>query len=107
MIEGAGVQPEELDRPRPCERQRMVHEPAASAGADESCGDAEHADLAGPAFAKIQLQQSFIAPVRDERMRLDQRMMQPRRELGVGHSDARVPEKFLTDAAVKLAIPGK
>src|SRR5882672_9741579 len=68
MIVGAGVQPDPRDRPRPCKLQRAVHQPAAGAAADQFCSDAEKYDLALSRFAKIQLQQAFVAAVMRQRV---------------------------------------
>ena len=63
VIEGAGVQPDAFDRPRPRELQRAVHQPAAGAGSDQFFGDAEKADFALAGLAKIQFEQAFVAPI--------------------------------------------
>src|SRR5262245_56945967 len=68
MIEGAGVQPQPLDRPRPRKRQRVVHQPVPGAGADELWGDAEHADLADLKLAEVEFEQAFVATVSHEWM---------------------------------------
>ena len=77
------------------------------AGADELCGDAEHADLAGLVLAEIEFEQALVASVGNKGMGFDQRMMQPRRQFVVGRLDAREPQPLLTDAAVEIAIPGE
>ncbi len=107
MIEGAGVQLEAIDRPRPRKLQRVVHQPAAGTGADKFWGDAEHADLARTGLTEIQFEQPLVTAVCDQRMCFDQRMIQPGRELVVGSADAGEPQPFLADAPIEIAIPGK
>jgi hypothetical protein len=95
MVEGAGVQPEPLDRPRPCEIKRVLHQPTAGTSADEFCGDAERPDFASRRLAEIQFEQPLVGTVGDQRISLDQRMMQPCGKLVVCAVDAIEPQPLL------------
>src|SRR5207245_933001 len=63
MIERAGVHPDTVDRLRPCQFQRAVHQPAPGAAADQFCGHAEEGQLALTDLPKIQFKQSLVAPL--------------------------------------------
>src|SRR6185295_9869970 len=105
VIEGAGVQPDAFDRPRPRDVKRTVHQPAAGARSDQFCRHAEHADFALARPAKIQFEQSFVTPIIDQRIDFELRCVKPFRQFGVGHPDPREPEPLLTDAAIEIAKP--
>src|SRR6185369_17041389 len=73
MIEGAGMQPEPLDRVRPCDVNCAVHQPAAGAGSDEFSGESERNYFALPGFTKIHFEQALVASFMGERVDLHRR----------------------------------
>lgn len=105
MIEGAGVHPDPRHWLRPGARQRLGHQPAPGAAADQRRGNAEERQFAIAGRPEVELEQPRIHAAALQRIDLDLRRLQDRRELGVRHDQARVPQPILADAAIERAKP--
>jgi hypothetical protein len=105
MIERAGVHPDARDLPRPRQLQRAIHQPAPGAAADQVSGHAEEGEFALTGLAKVQFEQTLVAPLVHQRMDIDHRRANDRGQVRVHHLQPRKPQPFLADAAIEIAKP--
>ena len=92
-------------RPRPCQLQRAVHQPAPGAGADQLRRHPKEGEFALTGLAKIQFEQTLIAPLVHQRMDIDHRRANDRCQFRIRRLQPRKPQPFLADAAIEIPKP--
>src|SRR5262245_14278402 len=105
VVEGARVHPKAVDRLGPRSLNRMLHEKAPGALADQARGYPEVGQLAHSLGAKIKLEQALVPAAADEGVHLNRRVADDGLECLSLEFEAHEPKPILPDATIEVAIP--